>query len=392
MSKKPEELVADIAAAMKTMETDNKEVIKALRETTALTDSKAVAAAAKAEQLAEKLAVVAASIVEMEQKLGEQVLAGKAPVESLGQIVIKSDAYKAFANGQTQKLRVQANTITGQEGSPPSNSRTLVAPDRLNGIISGAYRALRVSDILPQGQTTSNAVEYTRELLFTNNAAETAEGAQKPESVLTFELVSCPIATIAHFLKVSKQVLSDAPALASYIDTRLRYGADYRMDAQLLNGNGSGQNISGMAKSGNYTAFTPVTGDTQLDSINKAIYAVAAADYAATGIILNPADWGKIERLKDSQGRYIIGNPASAIGPFLWGLPVVVTNAMTAGKFMTAAFDIAYQQWNRQDTVVEVFEQDSDNVQKNLLTVRSERRGALATYRPASSQYGDLTL
>ncbi len=395
MSKSPEQLVADIQAAMTTMQTDNKAVLQALRDSTALTDGKAVAAITKAEQLAEKLAGVSASIVEMEQKLAEKVIAGKAPVETLGQLVIKSDAYKQFAQGNTGKMTVQANTITGQEGSPATNSGTIVPPDRLGGIISGAFRSLRVADLLPQGNTTSNAVEYTRELLFTNNAVEVAEGAQKPESVLTFELVSCPIATIAHFIKVSKQVLADAPALASYIDTRLRYGADYRWDAQLLNGNGTGQNISGMTKSGNYTAFTPVTGENALDSINRAIYAVYAADYAPSGIIMNPADWGAIERLKvnsTADARYVVGNPQGQIGAVLWGLPVVITNAMTAGKFMTAAFDIAYQAWNRQGTVVEMFEQDSDNVQKNLLTVRAERRGALATYRPASSEYGFLTL
>lgn len=391
MTKTVEQLVADIQTAMTTMDGDNKSVIKALKESTALVGVDAKAATARAEDLATKLAAVSASIVEMEQKLAERVISGKAPVETLGQMVIKSDAYKQFAQGNSTKM-VFANTITGQEGSPAENSRTIVAPDRLSGIIGGAVRALRISDVLPQMNTNSNAVEYTRELLFTNAAAETAEGAAKPEATLTFELVSCPIRTIAHFLKVSKQVLDDAPALASYIDTRLRYGVELREDAQLLNGVGTGQNISGMAKSGNNTAYTPVTGDTQLDSINRAIYLAFAADYAPTAVILNPADWGNIERLKDSQARYIIGAPASAIGPYLWGLPVVISNAMTAGKFMTAAFDIAYAKWNRQGTVVEMFEQDGDNVTKNLLTVRGEKRSALATYRPASSFYGNLTL
>lgn len=389
--KTPEQLLADIQSAMTVMDNDNKNVIKALKESTALTGAQAVAATAKAEELATKLAGVSASIVEMEQKLAERVMKGEAKAETLGQLVIKSDAYKRFASGDSTKM-VFANTITGQEGSPPENSRTIVAPDRQSGIISGAVRMLRISDVLPVGSTVSNAVEHTRELLFTNSAAETAEGAAKPEAVLTFELISCPIRTIAHFLKVSKQVLDDAPALASYIDTRLRYGVELREDAQLLNGAGTGQNYSGMAKSGNHTAFTPVTGDTQLDSINRAIYLAYAADYAPTAVILNPADWGNIERLKDSQARYIVGAPQSAIGPYLWGLPVVVSNAMTAGKFMTAAFDVAYQKWVRQGTVVEMFEQDDDNVQKNLLTVRSEKRGALATYRPASSFYGNLTL
>jgi len=246
--------------------------------------------------------------------------------------------------------------------------------------------------MVAHGTTTSNAIEFTRELAYTNDAAEVAEGAQKPESDLTFELVSTPVRTIAHFIKVSKQVLDDAPALAAYIDTRLRHGTEQRYDAQLLNGDGVGQNISGMTDTGNYTAFTPLTGETALDSINRAIYEVIAADYSATGIILNPADWGAIERLKDTTNSYIIGNPQGYVGPVLWGLPVTVTNAMTAGKFLVAAFDIAYMAWDRQGTVVEMFEQDDVNVQKNLVTIRSEKRGALASYRPVSASYGSLTL
>jgi HK97 family phage major capsid protein len=129
-------------------------------------------------------------------------------------MVIKSEGFKQYAQGNSSKFRIEANTITGQTGtSPPTNSDTLVPAQRLPGIIPGAFRALRVADVIPQGTTTSNAVEYTRELAFTNAAVEVAEGDNKPQSSLTFELVSAPVRTIAHWLKVSKQVLDDAPAL-----------------------------------------------------------------------------------------------------------------------------------------------------------------------------------
>jgi HK97 family phage major capsid protein len=180
--------------------------------------------------------------------------------------------------------------------------------------------------------------------------------------------------------------MDDAPALASYVDTRLRYGVEQRIDAQLLNGNGTGQNISGMTNSGNYTAFTPESGDNAIDSINRAIYEVIGADYAPTAIMMNPKDWGAIERTKINDS-YVFGSPGLAVGPVLWGLPVVVTNAMTEG-----AMDVAYQVWNRQGTIVEMSESDDTNFQKNLVTVRAESRLALAVYRPASVQYGDLTL
>lgn len=390
----PADLVKQADEAIKAFKETNEKLTAELKQTVEANGKESAAALKAANELAEKIGGISANILDIEQRIAENVKAGKESVETLGQMVIKSDAYKEYAQGNTSKMKFQANTIIGQSGSPLENSDTIVAPQRLAGIVPGAFRMLRVSDILPQGTTTSNAVEYVRELAFTNNAAETNEGVKKPESSLTFELVNAPVKTIAHWLKASKQVLEDAPALQSYIDTRLRYGVEYRWDAQLLNGDGTSPNLSGLTDSGNYTAFTPLTGENALDSINRAIYAVYAADYAPTAIIMNPADWGAIERIKvsGSDNRYVVGNPTGVLGPVLWGLPVIVTNAMTQGKFMVAAFDIVAQVWNRSGTVVEMFEQDEDNVQKNLLTIRAEKRGALAVYRPASSRYGSLTL
>lgn len=346
--------------------------------------------------MAENVKKMSAQILELEQHQTDNVNMGKAHVATLGDMVMESDAFKEYAAGSNSKMKYQANTIIGQEGSPLENSRTLVAPDRLPGIIPGAFRMLKVRDILPQAVTSSNAIEYVRELAYTNNSAETNEGVTKPESDITFELVNTPVKTIAHWLKASKQVLDDAPALRSYIDTRLRYGVEYRIDSQLLNGNGTNPNISGLLDDGNYTSFAGLTGaENALDLINAAIYEAMLADYPPTAIIMNPADWGAIERLKVNAGsddRYIIGNPSSMMGPVLWGLPVVVTNAMPQGNFLLGAFDIAAQVWNREGVNVEMFEQDEDNVQKNLLTIRAEARAALAVYRPASLQYGSLTV
>jgi HK97 family phage major capsid protein len=353
------------------------------------TESKAAVEAA--EKAAKELKAMGDRLLEIEQKQVEGIKKGYEMPKSLGESFATSDEFKAFAEGRTSKARLEIkNTITGQSGSPATNSDTIVAPQRQSGIVSGAFRNLRIRDVLPFGTTSSNLVEYTRELVFTNAAAETAEGATKPEAALTFELASAPIKTIAHWLKLSKQVMDDAPALASYVDTRLRYGVDLRIDQQLLNGNGSGQNIGGMTKAGNFTAFTPSSGDNAIDSINRAIYLVAGADYNATAIILNPADWGAIERTKTTDDAYVFGAP-QRLAPTLWGLPVVATNTMTAGKFMVGAMDVAYQVWNRQGTTVEMSEADDTNFQKNLVTVRAEARLGLAIYRPASVYYGDLT-
>ena len=394
----PKELVQAFAAFKAAQEQAN-EAVKSLAKEIEKGSKEGIAAAvAKADALAVQVQALADRMVEAEQKLVKNILAGTEPVASIGAVIVASNEYKAFASGSASRFRMdtskkfspRANTITGQSGSPASNSDTIVGPDRLAGIVPGAFRALRVRDILPSGPTGSNMIEFTRELVFTNNAAETAEGASKPESVLTFELATAPVVTIAHWIKVTKQVLSDAPALASYIDNRLRYGVELRVDNQLVSGNGSGQNLKGMTHSDNMTAFTPVSGDTAIDSVNRAKQIIAVADYQATAVILNPATWGAIEREKDGNGRYVVGNPFGQITPVLWGLPVVVTNAITAGKLLIGAFDIAFQVWEREGVSVEMTNANDTDFVKNLITVRAEERLALAGYRPASVLYGNL--
>lgn len=357
-------------------------------------------AVALADKAAKDVQICADKIVAMEQKLTQKIIAGTEAPKTFGQILVEDPAYKAFASGQTQKCRItlkngfsaQNNTITGQSGSPAANVDTLVPTDRRPGIIPGAFRALRVKDLIPQGTTVSNLVQFTRELVFTNNAAETAEGATKPESILTFADYSAPVVTIAHWLKVSRQVKDDAPALIAYIESRLRYGVDLREETQIVAGNGVGQNLIGMLTSPNYTAFTPTSGDTAIDSFNRAIRALDDASYPATGVILNPVTWGGIERLKDENKNYLVGSPFGAIVPTIWGKPIALTSSMTASKLLVAAFDIAFLYLTRAETVVEMSESDDTNFQQNLITIRAEKRGALGGLRPASVLYGNLTV
>lgn len=389
-----EETVKAVSAKMAEMIENNKKINEDLRLAATENGTVAKDALKRAEEVAAQQTAFAEAIKDMEQQLAARVTEGKAPVQTLGRMMIESDQFKAFAKGETKKIRIEANTITGQEGSPPENSAVLVQADRQPGIVPGAFRRLRMAEILNVSPTVSNAVEYTKETAFTNAAAETAEAAGKPESDVTFELVTANIRTIAHYLRLSKQVLEDAPMLQSYIDTRLRYGVDVRYDLQILKGDGTGQNLSGMTASGNMTAFTPTTGENQLDSINRAIEAVETADYFANAIVLHPQDWYAIDRLKvgSSDDRYIVGDPSRMGIPVLWGKPVIVTAQQTAGKQLVADFAVAYHLFNRSETAVEMFEQDSDNVTENLVTVRAERRGALASLVPAAARYGDLTL
>lgn len=328
-------------------------------------------------------------LTQMEQKGVMQPEGGKAD-ESWGAQFVKSAQYGDFAGGRLSKMRVEIkNTLTGSD--------TNVAPARATGIVGGAFQPLTLEAFLPSVSTTSNAIEFTKELAFTNNAAEAAEGSGKAESALTWALINMPISTVAHWIKISRQLASDNVALASYVNTRMAYGVNRKVETQLVAGDGTAPNISGILDSGNYTAHGYA--DSNLGStlkklvlIRKIIADTAAAGYPADGILLNPADWATIEidLLTTAAGQTLYSVTDGGV-PRLFGIPVITSVGMTADNVAVGAFGQAYMIHNREGVVIELSDSDSDNFTKNLITVRAERRLALATERPAAVRAGDLT-
>lgn len=314
-------------------------------------------------------------------------------ISSWGEQFIKSANYGAFAGGNLNKLRVEVkNTLTGSD--------TTVAPQRNAGIVGGAFLPFAMEALLPSTTTSSNAIEFTKEASFTNSAAEAAEGAQKAESALTWSLVNMPVSTVAHWIKISKQLAADAPALAAYVNTRMRYGVNHKVDTQLVVGDGTAPNISGTYDTGNFTAhgYSNATiaaiSSTfkKLVLIRKVIADLYSAGYPADAIVLNPADWATIEielfTTAAGQTLYSVNDAGQAR---LFGLPVIQAIGMAADTFQVGRFSEAYMIYNREGVVVEMSDSDGDNFQKNLITLRAERRLALATEKPAAVRGGDLT-
>lgn len=309
---------------------------------------------------------------------------------SWGGQLIKSDRYAAFAAGQAQKVRVEVkNTLVGSDAN--------VAPDRKPGIVPGAFVPLTLESLFTSVPTSSNAVEFTKEASFTNSAAEASEGAAKAESALTWSLVNMPISTVAHWIKISRQLAADNAALAAYVNARMTYGVNRRVETQLGAGDGVAPNISGILDSGNFTAHGYAAANLgatlpKIVLIRKIIADLWAAGYPATAILLNPADWATIEiDLLTVAANAVRVGVNGAGQQTLFGIPVVQSVGMTADNVAVGAFNQSGTIYNREGVVVELSDSDSDNFTKNLVTIRAERRLALATEVPAAVRAGDLT-
>lgn len=315
---------------------------------------------------------------------------GVKPEETWGAQLVKSEQWQAFAGGRTQKLRVEVkNTLTGGD--------TNVAPDRRPGVVGGAFQPLTLEAFLPSVPTTSNAIEFTKENVYTNNAAEAAEGAAKAESALTWTLVNMPVSTVAHWIKISRQLAADNVALAAYVNARMVYGVNRRVETQLVAGDGISPNISGILDSGNFTAhgYADAALGTVLKKyvlIRKIMADLWNAGYPADAVLLNPADWAQMEIDAFTSTSNITRIGVDSAGrPTLFGLPVIQSVGMTADNVAVGAFSQAYMVHNREGVTIDMSDSDSDNFTKNLVTIRAERRLALVTERPAACRAGDLT-
>lgn len=365
----------------------------------AIEDGAKLAKSAKdtADELLAKQGELRERLQDVEQKLAKHGEGGDdAAVESAGDLFAKyTDEHPEFkaglANiraGQTFAVEVGRKAITnsGTTGAALNYPAQTVRP-----ILEPLQRRLMVRDLLAQGRTNAAAIFYPKESGYTNSAAVVSEGSLKPESDLTFTSVTEAVVTIAHWLRISKQMAADIPALTSYINNRLIYGLKQEEEDQLLNGSGTGGNLEGIYTAATlYSNTTSIANETDVDKLRLAILQAELAYAEVNGIVVHPTNWALMELTKDTTGQYVFAQPQNSTAPRLWGRSVVATPAMTQGRFLVGDFAQHAQIFDREDASVAISSEDRDNFVRNMLTILVEERLALAIYRPEAFIKGRL--
>jgi HK97 family phage major capsid protein len=131
-------------------------------------------------------------------------------------------------------------------------------------------------------------------------------------------MVNAPAQVIAGYVKISRQMLDDVPAMTSFLQSRLLEKYLVAEDSQLLFGSGSGVNLTGLTI--NAAAATGAA-TVDVEQLVQAIAQVESSNYSATGILINPLDWAAIVNTKNTNSAY--------------SLPVVIPSArVTAANTM----------------------------------------------------------
>ncbi len=309
--------------------------------------------------------------------------------KTLGQMVVSSEQYKSLGASPKSmpRVEVKADEIVGVSGIS-STQHFPIRAERLSEIFPRPRIGLDLLDILASGETSSNSIEYVQQATRTNNAAETQELSAKPQSVLDWDLVTVPVRTIATYVVTSRQVLEDEPRLRGMIDDELMFMVRQRLQTQLLSGDGTGVNLTGILNTaGIQTRVHATSGarfsatDTRADTIRRMITDLALAFFPADGILLNPVDAEDLELEKDTTGQYIKAYDAVALR--VWRVPVIEHTVITAGTALAGNFSRGAKWYMRNDVTVEAGV-INDQFVRNQFTLLAEVRAALTVPYPTA--------
>ncbi len=353
--------------------------------------------------------------------------------KSIGEHYVGSPEYKALLDsvpgGQfTKQHRVQTNPVGFQQLLPAKGGQKALvtgASDTSGGAfirgddmgiqvgLEPFQRPLTLRDLVTNGTTSSDSIEYVRVTSITNNAAPVAEattaalptqsastgplvnatgGGYKPESGLAVARVTTPVRTIAHWIPVTKRALSDAAQMMTLIDNFLQYGLEEELEDQMIAGDGTGENFDGI---GNVSGVQAQAWDTDLlTTLRKAKTKVRTTGRSVpNGYVMNPADVESLDLLTDNENRYYFGGPSGSGLPGtapLWNLPVVESEAVPAGTGYVGDWSKAIL-WDRQQSTITTTDSHADFFVRNLVAILAEMRAAFGVIQPTAFVEIDLT-
>lgn len=271
---------------------------------------------------------------------------------------------------------------------PPESIRVGILVDEL-------FQQPNIADLMPQATINQPAVPYMRETVNDMAAAETAEAATAPEASISYEEDSAPVRKIAVMIPVTEEILADEAMVRGYLNNRLPQFINMREDSQLLNGDGTGQNLQGiLSLDGVDSSITYNGGDAAtvgvdaLEAVFKGMVKVQEQFLTPDAAVLSLNVWQQVRLAKDSMGQYLVGPVTDSAALRLWGLRLVSNQNMPAEgagstPIVVGAFGQASQIWRRQSVTLSVSDSHADNFPKGILVIKATSRLAVTHLRPA---------
>lgn len=344
-------------------------------------------------QYVEKSEALNKRMDEMEMA-AKKTLSGATPqsFKSAIHTALKDGAIDAMLKGNANAARfeVKADMSLGADVTGVIAAETIV-----DQIKYDPSRSVHIRSLLPLGSTDAQTIRFPKETAYSDGAAATAEAAAFGQSDFDLAASTVNVEKIGTYMRITGEMLDDIKQLTSYLSARVPEKVLSVEDNEILNGDGSSPNLDGLFTDG--TAFAAggfalaIESANEFDVLTVALNQLALANYQADTILLNPTDLHKMILLKSTANEYLRNQIFSGLQPTINGIPVTVNTAVTAGKFLVGNLRQASQLWIRENLAVEFSREDSDNFQKNFVTVRAMERVALTNYLPNAIVQGTFS-
>jgi HK97 family phage major capsid protein len=302
--------------------------------------------------------------------------AGREEIKSVGELFVE-EGVGTTRKGQAVTfgdIDPMATLFKTTEGWTPETTRT-------GRVVDKETRPIQVTDVIPAGTTSQQAVVYMKEVTFTNAAKETDEAAEYAEGALKLEEAESPVRKIAVWLPITDEQIEDVAQVQGYVNRRLPFMVRQRLDGQIVTGDGEAPNLEGFAEAAGQTQAK--SEDSAPDAIFKAATKVEVTGRAMPGpVLIHPNDWQEIRLETTEDGIYLWGSP-SQVGPeTIFGHSIVKSDALTEGTAIIGDFagysELAY----RRGLELKVSDSHSDFFIKGKQAIRADVRVALVIYRP----------
>jgi len=245
------------------------------------------------------------------------------------------------------------------------------------GVSMVPSQKINFSDLVPTVNSATGIYVIYRETGAEGSISTQTEGSAKSQKDYDLTAVTFNAAYLAGFTRYSKQMAQDLPFLQSFLPNALRRDYFKAENLQFYTALAAAATASTTAKT------------VDVEQLVDDMGSLEAIDYDVTGIVLNPKDWANIAITKPNDyslpGIVTFVNGRLAIN----GVPVYKASWIPVDKYLMG--DWSYAKKIAVDGLaVEFFEQDADNVTKNLITARIEQRVVLGIDMPTAFILGDF--
>lgn len=288
--------------------------------------------------------------------------------------------FRAARSKQSYRVEAKSAAIGYKVAASAMNP-----PNISGGFIGKTHEPARILNYIPVQQMTGPSIEFLTHTGSTGAAETVARGGLKPELSMEFTPGVLTARKIALQSGIPDEVLADFDTFLAYLQTELTRSVIDVENAQILNGDGVGENLLGILNTPGLLVRAKGT-DTALDAVELAIsdLRTGPAYTNPTALVIHPTTWSSIRRSKDSQGRYLLGaDPTAAEADTLWGLPVLPTTTIASGTALLGNLAEGVKGYVRQNMTLNIGVSGDDFIH-NITRVVAEERIAVGVNRPAA--------